>query len=191
MGAINYRIQGLIPAVSSLILTQLFDAVDLLMENKRLLSPAVLYKAANLRFEHAWFYNDIFGQLSDPGNAYWTFFDRTGEIQIGWAESDGETSAVLAYNDHDAAFFITTISELKESIVSGMLDDDIGKLIDLCSKAKETHDVEYVIEMYHMLHDLDYFLLRYGPADVGEYVKDDSTISKYYGSLSIWKTYEN
>lgn len=147
-------------------------------------------KAANLRFERAWFYNDIFVQLSDPENVYWTYFDRTGEIQIGWAESDGETSAVLAYNNHDAAFFITVISELKESIVSGMLNDDMDKLIDLCSKAKETHNVEYAIEMYHMLHDLDYFLLRYGPADVGSYVTDASTISKYYGSLSIWKAYE-
>ena len=68
-----------------------------------------------------------------------------------------------------------------------MLNDDMDKLIDLCSKAKETHDVEYAVEMYHMLHDMDYFLLRYGPTDVGMYVTDDSTISKYYVCLSVWK----
>ena len=148
-------------------------------------------KAANLRFERAWFYDDIFGQLSDPENVYWTYFDKTGEIQIGWAESDGEKSAVLAYNNYDADYFITVITELKESLVSGMLDDDMDKLIDLCSKAKETHDVDYAIEMYHMLHDMDYFLLRYGLTDVGKYVSDTSTISKYYGSLSIWDSHEN
>lgn len=82
------------------------------------------------------------------------------------------------------------MTELKESIISGMLDEDIDRLIELCSKAKETHDVEYAVEMYHMLHDLDYFLLRYGPTDVGTYVSDASTISKFYGSLNIWKVYE-
>ena len=148
-------------------------------------------KAANLRLESAWFYKNIFDELSDPDSFYWTYFDRTGEIQIGWAEWDGQTSAVLDYNQYDAAFYITVFSELKESVVSGMLDDDLDKLIELCSKAKETHDVEYTIELYHMLHDMDYFLLRYGPSDVGMYVSDTSTISKYYGSLSIWESYEN
>lgn len=38
-----------------------------------------------------------------------------------------------------------------------------------------------------MLHDLDYFLLRYGPIDVAKYVKDDSTVSKYYGTLSFYQ----
>ena len=144
-------------------------------------------KAANLRIENAWFYNDIFGKLSDPENVYWSYFDKTGEIQIGWAESsDGKISAVIDYNDCDAASFISTISELKESVVSGLLDDDMDKLIDLCTKAQETRDVEYMVEMYHMLHDMDYFLLRYGPVDLREYVTDLSTASKYYGSLSVW-----
>lgn len=162
------------------------------MSDSEIIRLTDFIKAANLSFENAWFNNDIFGQLSDPENVYWTYFDRTGEIQIGWAESsDGKISAVIDYNDYDAAFFISTISELKESVVSGMLDDDMDKLIDLCSKAQKTHDVKYVVDMYHTLHDMDYFLLRYGPADVGEYVKDDSTISKYYGSLSIWMSYNH
>ena len=31
---------------------------------------------------------------------------------------------------------------------------------------------------------VDYFLLRYGPEDIGKYVRDRSTAEKYYGTLS-------
>ena len=40
--------------------------------------------------------------------------------------------------------------------------------------------------IYKKLHDLDYFLLRYGPKDVAKYVEDDSTVSKYYGTLPFY-----
>ena len=30
------------------------------------------------------------------------------------------------------------------------------------------------------------FLLRYGPKDVAKYVEDDSTVSKYYGTLPFY-----
>ncbi len=43
-----------------------------------------------------------------------------------------------------------------------------------------------VNDIYKKLHDLDYFLLRYGPKDVAKYVEDDSTVSKYYGTLPFY-----
>ena len=46
--------------------------------------------------------------------------------------------------------------------------------------------MEHANNAYKALHDLDYFLLRYGPADVGPYVTDDSTVSTYYGTLSVY-----
>ena len=46
--------------------------------------------------------------------------------------------------------------------------------------------VEIVNDIYKKLHDLDYFLLRYGPKDVAKYVEDDSTVSKYYGTLPFY-----
>ncbi|MGN1002154.1 MAG: hypothetical protein ACI4PC_05235 [Oscillospiraceae bacterium] len=144
-------------------------------------------KASNQRLENAWFNKDIFGKLSDPENVYWAFFERTGEIQIGWGEMDGEQVPVVAVNDQDAAFFISVLEELKPSVKSGLLDEDLGRLMELCSSATETHKVDYVVEMYHMLHDLDYFLLRYGLSDVRNYVTDASTISQYYGSLAVWR----
>ena len=53
-------------------------------------------------------------------------------------------------------------------------------------QAKETHRMEIVNDIYKKLHDLDYFLLRYGPKDVAKYVEDDSTVSKYYGTLPFY-----
>lgn len=47
--------------------------------------------------------------------------------------------------------------------------------------------MEYANSLYQKIHDPDYFLLRYGPADVGPYVEDDSTITKYYGTLSVYR----
>ena len=49
-----------------------------------------------------------------------------------------------------------------------------------------THRMEIVNDIYKKLHDLDYFLLRYGPKDVAKYVEDDSTVSKYYGTLPFY-----
>lgn len=47
--------------------------------------------------------------------------------------------------------------------------------------------MKYANNLYKKLHDLNYFLLRYGPTDVGPYVEDDSTISTYYGTLSVFQ----
>ena len=38
--------------------------------------------------------------------------------------------------------------------------------MDQTEQAKETHRMEIVNDIYKKLHDLDYFLLRYGPKDV-------------------------
>ncbi len=48
------------------------------------------------------------------------------------------------------------------------------------------NDAEYVKQIYRILHDMDYFLLRYGPEDVGKYTKNDSTVRNYYGVLMVY-----
>ena len=102
------------------------------------------------------------------------FYERHGEKVI---EPD---------NTRDAASFRTRMTALKESVKSGLLDDDFDRMIALCDRARETHDVNEVIELYHMLHDLDYYVLRYGPSDVGSRTWGPSIASKYYGCLRVW-----
>lgn len=133
-------------------------------------------------------------------------FDETGEIQIGWAY-DGEVdmeavcrqedlteeefcakygTPVVTENRYDADAFIALIEKLKGPVQNEALKTDLQEIVDLTELAKNTHVMEYANSLYQKIHDLDYFLLRYGPADVGPYVEDDSTITKYYGTLSVY-----
>lgn len=164
-------------------------------------------KAANLALESKYLYHNLFGELSDPDSLYWNYFDETGEIQIGWAY-DGEVdmeavcrqedlteeefcakygTPVVTENRYDADAFIALIEKLKEPVQNEALKTDLQEIVDLTELAKNTHVMEYANSLYQKIHDLDYFLLRYGPADVGPYVEDDSTITKYYGTLSVYR----
>ena len=164
-------------------------------------------KAANLWLEQRYMDENLFEKLSDPNSLYWNYFHQTGEIQIGWAV-DGSIdidavckreklsleefyakygTPVVATNFYDADGFIDLLSEMKSSVQNEDLKSDLQDLIDQTKQAKETHRMEIVNDIYKKLHDLDYFLLRYGPIDVAKYVKDDSTVSKYYGTLSFYQ----
>lgn len=163
-------------------------------------------KAANLCLEQEYMYNNIFGKLEDPNSFYWNYFHQTGEIQIAWAidedldkdaisEQENLTeaefyakygTAVVATNHYDADAFISLLNTLKADVQNSDLKADLQYIMDETALAKETHIVEHLNNVYKKLHDLDYFLLRYGPEDVGKYVKDDSTVSKYYGTLLFY-----
>lgn len=142
-------------------------------------------KVANLALENAYLNDNLFKKLSDPENLYWNYIDEKGDIQIGWAGEENDTP-VMAYNRFDAENFITLMDEMKNSLKTELLKQDFDNLIENMRLAKETHDVKYVEEIYHILHDMDYFLFRYGIKDVGAYVQDKSTVSKYYGALEVY-----
>ena len=81
------------------------------------------------------------------------------------------------------------MEEMRDSLESGLLKGDFDSLIENMRLAKETHDVLYMENIYHILHDMDYFLLRYGPEDVGKYTKDGGTVNKYYGVLDVYHSW--
>ena len=163
--------------------------------------------------EHYWLedkylYRNSFREFSDPNSLSWNYFDQPGEIQIGWAyDGDVDKEAVCAReglteeaffarygqkvidpnNTRDADSFRRRMTALKAGVKSGLLDDDFDRMIELCEQARETHNVGCVIELYHMLHDMDYYLLRYGPSDVGSRTRGPSIASEYYGCLSVWR----
>lgn len=164
-------------------------------------------KVANLRLEAAYLNDNIFDKLSDKDSLYWNYFDQKGDIQIGWAY-DGSYSdmkaimekenisqnefyerygePVVEYNRFDANNFINLIKDMQKSVHNEMLVADLQQLIDLTVLARETHEMEYANSIYKILHDLDYFLLRYGMEDVGKYTKDGSIVAKYYGVLAVY-----
>lgn len=146
------------------------EAVERLKEN---------IKIANQTMEKAYMYDNLFKRLSDTDDLYWNYIDQKGDIQIG--------DSVTTYNRFDADNFIALMEEMKISLANEMLKADFDNLIDNMKQAKEMHDVEYIKQIYYILHDMDYFLLRYGPEDVGKYTKDTSTVSAYYGSLKVYQ----
>lgn len=163
-------------------------------------------KTANLCLEQEYMYNDLFGRLEAPESLYWNYFHQTGEIQIAWSTeghidkeavcaAEGLTEEefyakygvqVVATNRYDAAFFISLFNTLRDNAQNSALKAELQYLIDQTALARDTHEMEHVNNVYKKLHDLDYFLLRYGPADVGPYMQDTSTISKYYGTLGAF-----
>lgn len=166
-------------------------------------------KVANQTLEKAYFNDDIFEELSDPENLYWNYFDYTGDIQIGWKlKEDSPTydtsyqmtydefketygEPVMTYNRFDADNFIELMTEMRDSMKSELAKRDFTMLIHNIKVAKDNRNVECLREAYYILHDLDYFLFRYGPSDVGMYVKDASTVSKFYGVLNAYDIWRN
>ena len=159
-------------------------------------------KALNLDFESKYIYENCFEKWSDPNDLYWNYIENVGQIAIGWkrdpsyAENVGITpeeweelqaQKIYVNNDMDATRFIKLMAELKESMKTDLLDADFNNLVNNMRLAKETHEVEYLEEVYHILHDMDYYLLRYGPEDVAVYMVDDSTVIKYYGALEVYR----
>lgn len=161
--------------------------------------------AANLRLEQGYLSENLFEKLEDPDSLTWNCFDKTGEIQVGWAYDGGLDmeavcgeedltenafyaqygSRVLAANDYAADDFIFLIKELAETVQNESLRADLQYMAAEMELAKG-HEAEHVGSVYKKLHDLDYFLLRYGPEDFGMYAMDRSAASKYYGTLSFY-----
>lgn len=44
-------------------------------------------------------------------------------------------------------------------------------MAEYVQKAKDTHDVNYLLDIYRIPHDMDYYLLRYESEDVILYVE--------------------
>lgn len=176
------------------------EQIDRLTEN---------IKVANSAMESAYFYRDIFGKLADKDSYYWNYFDAKGYIQIGWEYQEGTYSDIknimetenltskefiekycvplMEYNRFDADNFIELIEDMMKDVVNEDLQSDLQSLIDETRLAAETHEMEHANNIFKILHDMDYFLLRYGLDDVGKYTMDDSFIGIYYGTLSVYE----
>lgn len=165
-----------------------------------------LVKQANQTIASSAIYNGLFQRLADPDDLLWNCFDETGEVQIGWAH-DGKISKrdvmqeenltedefyekygepIVMDNDHNAEDFAQMLEQCRDTVVNEALRSDLQYVIDEVRLAAESHDVTHVEKMYHVLHDMDYFLLNYRLDTEGQYIRDRSTISKYYGVLAVY-----
>lgn len=174
------------------------------MSEEEIVRMNQVIKDINIEMEWAIMWGNRLVSLSDPQDLYWNLLSNTGEVQIGWTyeqeafdlKKNTELSEdefnekygikVVKYNEYTAEDFITCMEELRESTNCENLKKDFDQLIYNMEKAEETHNVEYIENIYKIVHDMDYFLLRYGPEDVGKYTKDSSMLTKYYGVLKVY-----
>lgn len=167
-----------------------------------------IVKTSNLDLENSIFNNDLWKRLSDPNDLLWNYVDKVGEIQIGWTFEPTEVSQeesgltkeeyeqtygkpVMVNNEKNADSYMELIDELSLTINNEDLKADLFTIQDSLTKVKENHDVNEIVKIYELLHDMDYFLLRYGIEDVSKDVRNQSIISKFYGALSIYKSVQN
>ncbi len=165
-----------------------------------------LVKVKNQKMEYEYLNGNRFAHFQDAESPYWNVFTQSGTILLGWGISctapefdpDGEmteeeyceiygTPFVAEIDVPMAEQFYAFINELRSLVQNDLLKADFDDLEECMRLATETHDVNYLYRIYYKLHDLDYFLLRYGPKDVGKYTMDDSTVCKYYGILSVYE----
>lgn len=145
-------------------------------------------KDLNNTWEGLYFNSDIFKELEDPDSLYWNYIDDSGDIVIGYLQNgDGTTTEETAFNRFDADSFVALIQDMQKSVQNEELYDELELLVNEINAAHETHDVQHAVNMFHILHDMDYFLLRYGIEDVGKYLQDTSFVATYYGSLSMYE----
>ncbi len=164
-------------------------------------------REANEWWEYRYLYDNIFARLEDPNDLTWNYFDQKGDdVQVGWAHDAGldrvavckaekitsdafyekygtPVSTDIDYNAYD---FIGVLDELIAAAQDEDLRADLQYLADEMKLAADGHSMFHANNAYKMLHDLDYFLLRYGPKDTG-WMRDRSTVSKYYGMLSVYE----
>lgn len=88
---------------------------------------------------------------------------------------------------YGAETVIQRMKELTASAENKAFQSDVEKLCNALQQAKDTHEVGYVMQAHEILHDMEYFLLRYSPRDVAPYTQDKSLSGKYYGVLEVWK----
>lgn len=166
-------------------------------------------KSTNLSMERDYLYGNNLENMEDPESLTWNYIDNVGEIHVGWAFNTDDLKwktmynlsdeefykqygqRVIAYNDVNGEVFIEHMTEIKETIYNEALKKDFDALIWNMEQAIETHDVEYMYQIYRIFHDMDYFLLRYGITAMAGYVSDYSTVAKYYGVLEVYKNSKN
>ncbi len=92
-------------------------------------------------------------------------------------------------NEEERRNVIVTIANYNIKYERGYVN---GKMFSDYVKACDTHDRNYLISMYYILHDMDYYLLRDGRKLFEQmqysdgYHVDVSTVWKYYGVLKVY-----
>ena len=151
-------------------------------------------------------YGNLFLHLSDPNALTWNCLHETGLVHIGWGydgtidkdktmEAENLTEdqfyekygqQVCRYNDVTAEDFARELMHFQSLVKHEDLQKDLQAMSELIRLAADTHDVKHMVELAHYLHDMDYFLLNYRLDKELPYIRDSSSITRYYGVLTVY-----
>ena len=87
---------------------------------------------------------------------------------------------------YGAETVIQRMRELTARAENKAFQADVENLCNALQQAKDTHEANYVMQAHEILHDMEYFLLRYSPKDVMPYTQDKSLSGRYYDVLEVW-----
>lgn len=123
--------------------------------------------------------DDILAVMDREGITWEEYCEKYGTVEPGII---GDCSK---YSVED---IVSMVGELRDSVQNEDLRTDLAYLANQILWARETHRMIYVSNMFKLLHDMDYYLLRYGPADqpsTDPYSGMPSVVSNYYGMLTV------
>lgn len=179
---------------------EVFDNVD--ETTQKMVIDKIKYY--NLAMEHDYLWDNIFEKLKDEKNLHWNLLYEKGDVQIGWAYESGKEynpkktklseaaynqkygQKVTCENKVTADDFIKEMNDLKKLFKGKKIQEDFETIIADMEQAQKTRNVEYLIHLYQILHDMDYYLFR-DKDEVQEYMEDTSLVDKYYGVLEVYK----
>ncbi len=151
----------------------------------------------------AWNYFEETGDIDvGEGISYEDETGLTGDERLALCEKEGITvdeffekygtkTPILigGYSKYSVDEIVSMIGQLRDTVQNQDLRTDLAYLSNQILWARETHRMLYVSNMFKLLHDLDYFLLRYGPDDqpsTDPYYNMPSVVSNYYGMLTAF-----
>ena len=115
-------------------------------------------------------------------------YPEYGEISLeALSEKYGEP--YYEENRYGAETVAERVNELTASAGNEVFRRDVEALCAALQQAKDTHEADYVMQAHEIVHDMEYFLLRYSPKEVAEYTRDKSLSTRYYGVLEVWKAW--
>ena len=160
------------------------------MSEKEIDALTDLITAANLTMEQLYFNDNIFEALEDPDSFSWNHFTQKGkEIPVGVAmDEDGTETEVVTDIPYNVDDFVAKLNAVKATVRDEQMKETLQAIADEAKQGAEHHDMAHINAMFQLLHDTDYFLLRYGPEiKQGEVIFDRSFVSTFYDTLPFYR----
>ena len=124
--------------------------------------------------------DDILAVMDREGITWEEYCEKYGTVEPG---------VIGGYSKYSVDEIVSMLGQLRDSVKNQELRTDLAYLANQILWARETHRMIYVSNMFKLLHDMDYYLLRYGPADqpsTDPYYGIPSVVSNYYGMLTVF-----